>query len=252
MGQFIKAGRDGHILTITLDRPEVLNALHAPACRELSDLLDDFGRDDSLWIAIITGAGRAFCAGHDVKDGFHDAMPETGWAGLSRRYDLFKPLIAAVNGPAAGGGWEIALACDIVVAEEGATFSLPEAKVGAAATGGGARRLPQRLSWHLAMELLLTGKRIDAAAAPRLGLVNEVVGPGQALEAARRYADAMLACAPLSLRATKRIALASLESEAREVQHLAAELNEQLKRTDDNREGVDAFVAKRPPRWRGR
>lgn len=124
--------------------------------------------------------------------------------------------------------------------------------MGAAATGGGARRLPQRLSWHLAMELLLTGKRIDAAEAARLGLVNEVVGPGQALEAARRYADAMLACAPLSLQATKRIALASLESEAREVQHLAAELNEQLKRTDDNREGVDAFVAKRPPRWRGR
>jgi len=252
MGQFIKAERDGHILTITLDRPEVLNALHAPACRELSDLLDDFGRDDSLWIAIITGAGRAFCAGHDVKDGFHDAMPETGWAGLSRRYDLFKPLIAAVNGPAAGGGWEIALACDIVVAEEGATFSLPEAKVGAVATGGGARRLPQRLSWHLAMDLLLTGKRIDAAEAARLGLVNEVVGAGQVLEAARRYADAMLACAPLSLQATKRLALASVEAGARDVQLLAAQLNEELKQTADNREGVDAFVAKRPPRWLGR
>lgn len=252
MGQFIKAGRDGHILTITLDRPEVLNALHAPACRELSDLLDDFSRDDSLWIAIITGAGRAFCAGHDVKDGFHDAMPETGWAGLSRRYDLFKPLIAAVNGPAAGGGWEIALACDVVVAEEGATFSLPEAKVGAVATGGGARRLPQRLSWHLAMELLLTGKRIDAGEAKRLGLVNEVVGPGEALQAAHRFAETMLACAPLSLQATKRLALASVEAGARDVQRLAAQLNEELKQTADNREGVDAFVAKRPPRWLGR
>ncbi|WP_420144139.1 enoyl-CoA hydratase-related protein [Sphingobium sp.] len=252
MGEFIQSKRERHLLTITLDRPEVLNALHAPACCELSRILDDFAADDDLWIAIITGTGRAFCAGHDVKNGFHDPMPPTGWAGLSRRYDLFKPMIAAVNGLAVGGGWEIALACDIVVADENAVFSLPEPRVGAIATGGGARRLPQRVPWHVAMGLLLTGNRIDARTAAAHGLVTEIAPPGQAMAVARRYVDDMLRCAPLSLRATKQLALASVEHNAADVQAMATDLAERNNQTFDNREGVAAFTTKRPPVWRGR
>jgi enoyl-CoA hydratase/carnithine racemase len=252
MGNFIRTERSGHVLTITLDRPEVLNALHAAACQELSAILDDFDADDEMWIAIITGSGRAFCAGHDIKDGFHDPMPETGWAGLARRYNLFKPLIAAVNGLAVGGGWEIALACDVVIADEKAVFSLPEARVGAAATGGGARRLPQRMPYHVAMGLLLTGNSIDAATAARHGVVTEVAPHGKALEVARRYAADMLKCAPISLRATKQIALSSVEHNAEPVQKLARELAEKINQTEDNREGVAAFAGKRKPVWRGR
>lgn len=252
MSEFIRTERHGHVLTIILDRPEVLNALHAPACRELSGILDDFNGDDDLWIAIITGSGRAFCAGHDIKNGFHDAMPETGWAGLARRYDLFKPMIAAVNGLAIGGGWEIALACDVVIADEKAVFSLPEARVGAAATGGGARRLPQRMPFHVAMGLLLTGNSIDAATAARHGVVTEVAPHGTALDVARRYAEDMLTCAPISLRATKQLALASVEAEASRVQELARSLADRIKQTEDNREGVAAFVDKRKPVWKGR
>jgi hypothetical protein len=169
MGKFVKTQAEGHILTVTLDRPGVLNALHAPACHELAAIWDDFAANDDLWVAIINGTGKAFCAGHDLVDGFFDAMPESGWAGLARRESLNKPLICAVQGYAFGGGWEIAMACDIVIADTSAAFALPEPRVGFAALGGGANRLVRRMPWHVAMGLLLTGNRIDAETAHRWG-----------------------------------------------------------------------------------
>jgi len=254
MGRFIQTEREGHVLLITLDRPEVLNALHAPACHELSAVFDEFAEDEDLWIAIITGAGKAFCAGHDLVDGFFEPMPETGWAGLSRRHDLFKPMICAVNGLAMGGGWEIAMACDVVVADEHATFALPEPRVGFAALGGGAAGLVRRMSWHAAMGLLLTGDRIDAATAHRHGMVTEVAPPGKVLDVARHYAGSMLRCSPLALRATKRVALAALEPPATRtvIEALSLELAAELSALEDTGEGIEAFKEKRAPIWAGR
>lgn len=254
MSEFIKTSKDGPVLTITLNRPAVLNALNAPACNQLSKALDDYIEDDSLWVAIITGEGRAFCSGHDLLEGFDEPMPDTGWAGLSRRYDLFKPLIAAVNGLAMGGGWEIALACDVVVADERARFALPEPRVGFAALGGGANRLPLRMPWHIAMGLMLTGNSIDAQHAHRLGVVNEVAPAGDVLTVARRYAADMLRCSPLALQATKRLAIASVEPETRQedLYALSLSLADEINTLEDTKEGVAAFAEKRAPVWKGK
>lgn len=254
MGHFIKTDRDGAILTITLDRPEVLNSLHAPACHELSAVWDKFVADDSLWAAIITGTGeRAFCAGHDLRDGFFDPMPQTGWAGMSHRSDITKPVIAAVNGIAFGGGWEIALASDIIIADERARFALPEPKVGFAALGGGAHRLPLRMPHHLAMGLLLTGRQIDAHEAHRWGVVNEVAAHGTVLDVARRWADDVLACSPLAVRATKIVAGNATQPPALRGAVIVEEiaLGERLALANDTREGLAAFAEKRKPVWSG-
>lgn len=254
MGDFIKTDRDGRILTITLDRPQVLNSLHAPACHELSAVWDMFVAEDSLWVAIVTGAGeRAFCAGHDLRDGFFDPMPETGWAGMSRRSDITKPVIAAVNGIAFGGGWEIALGSDIIIADEQASFALPEPKVGFAALGGGAHRLPLRMPHHLAMGLLLTGREIDAHEAHRWGLVNEVAAHGKALDVARRWAGDVLTCSTLALRATKIVAGHATEPPALRdaVKAEEIELGERLAAARDTAEGLAAFAERRKPVWSG-
>src|SRR5882757_4621841 len=146
MGEFIRVEQSGRVLTITLQRPKLMNALHAPACRELSAVLDSFQADPDVWIGIITGEGdRAFCAGHDLAEGFDDPMPSTGWAGMAERTDITKPLIAAVNGLAFGGGFEIALCCDVAVADERAVFCMSEPRVGFVALGGGVQRLSMRL-----------------------------------------------------------------------------------------------------------
>ena len=158
--------RDGHVTVVTLQRPEVMNALHAPAHRELHAVFDAYAADPDQWVAIVTGAGaRAFSAGNDLK---HQAAggaldwPPTGFAGLSSRFDLDKPIIAAVNGVAYGGGFEIALACDLVIAAETASFSLPEPKVGLAAIGGGLHRLPREIGLKAAMGIILTGRPVSA------------------------------------------------------------------------------------------
>lgn len=254
MGKFVKTQAEGHILTVTLDRPEVLNALHALACHELAAIWDDFAANDDLWVAIITGAGKAFCAGHDLVDGFFDAMPESGWAGLARREGLNKPLICAIHGYAFGGGWEIAMACDIVIADSTAVFALPEPRVGFAALGGGANRLVRRMPWHVAMGLLLTGNRINAETAHRWGAVTEVAPAGTALAVARRYAEDILTCAPQAVRATKEAARATVEPDAaeRDLYALSLRLAAHLTTLQDTREGLDAFAQKRPPVWTGR
>lgn len=255
MSEFLKLDRDAHVLTITLNRPAVHNALHVPACNELSAALDEYQLDPELWVAIITGAGeRAFCAGHDLLDGFHTPMPSTGWAGLSERTDITKPLIAAVNGMAYGGGCEIALACDLVIADERAVFALSEPRVGFAATGGGITRLVQRVPAAIAMGMLLTGRRVDAAEAHRWGMATEVVPAGTSVEAAKRWANEMMACSPAALRYTKQLAMSVLDGTSSHVSttNWRREIGAELRRLEDTREGVAAFAEKRKPVWKNR
>jgi enoyl-CoA hydratase/carnithine racemase len=252
---YLQTGKNAHVLTITLNRPEKHNSLNALACFELDTVLNDFEVDPQLWVAIITGAGdRAFCAGHDLGDAPDAPMPASGWAGLAQRTTCNKPLIAAVNGLAMGGGFEIALACDLVIADERACFAMSEPRVGAVALGGGAQRLALRLPRAVAMGLLLTGRKITAAEAFRLGLVTEVAAAGAALAVAQRWAAEILECAPLSVRYTKQLAL-----EASEAAGLASSIGQRsdsvaraLFDSEDTQEGISAFNEKRKPVWRGR
>ena len=251
--EHIRTHREGHLLTITLARPRVRNSLHAPACFELDQAWTEFANDPDLWIAIITGEGHAFCAGHDLGSAPDEPMPESGWAGISERKPIDKPIIAAINGAAFGGGLELALVADILVIDENAKMALSEPKVGAVALGGGAQRLVRRLPAAIAMETLVTGRTMDAAEAQRGGLVNEVVPAGGALEAARRWAATIMTCSPLAVRETKRLAIESLEGE------LHRQIAEGMRTTvpkvfawEDTKEGIAAFLAKRAPVWRGR
>jgi enoyl-CoA hydratase/carnithine racemase len=257
MPEFCRTERDGRVLLVVIDRPDVHNALHPPASQELAGVWDEFERDPDAWVAIVTGAGeRAFCAGNDLKfqaAGGRFSMPESGFGGITARYHMAKPVIAAVNGVAMGGGFEIALACDLVVASENAVFALPEPRVGLAALAGGIHRLPRQIGLKRAMGMLLTGRRVSAREGLELGFVNEVVPPGELIEAARRWADAILECAPLSVRATKQAALLGLDSP-----DLATAVNQRYEamvamlRSEDFVEGPRAFAGKRKPAWKGR
>ena len=215
MGEFCDVERDGRLLIVTINRPEVMNAVHPKANAELASVFDEFCADDGLWVAILTGTGdRAFCAGNDLKfqaAGGVITVPETGFGGLTSRTDNSKPIIAAVNGVAMGGGFEIALACDLIVASENAVFALPEPRVGLAAMAGGIHRLPRQIPLKHAMGMLLTGRRVSAEEGARLGFVNEVVPHGELMAAARRWAAQILECAPLSVRASKQAAMQGLE-----------------------------------------
>ncbi len=255
MPEHINVERDGRLMIITMNRPKTLNALHTPACVEMSAALDELQNDPEVWIGIITGAGdRAFCSGHDLVNDFFEPMPATGWAGMAKRRGLYKPIISAVNGYALGGGFEIALMSDIVVAEERASFGLTEPRVGFCAFGGGSQKLPLRLPKPIAMGMLLTGNRMGAAEAARWGLVNEVVPNGTSLEAARRWADNILKCSPAAVRFTKQIAMMSLEPEIthRPPFDVVEELKPVLFAMEDTKEGMRAFAEKRKPVWTGR
>jgi enoyl-CoA hydratase/carnithine racemase len=258
MRQFCKTERDGHLFVITINRPEVMNSLHPPANRELSDAFDEFQNDAELWVAIITGAGdKAFSAGNDLKyqasGGDMSGQPKSGFAGLTARYDNVKPVIAAVNGVAMGGGFEICLACDLIVAAENAVFALPEPRVGLAALAGGVHRLPRQIGLKNAMGMLLTGRRVSAREGKELGFVNEVVPAGQALAAAKKWGAQILECAPLSVRASKQAAMQGLDAASLEAaQAMRFEQLQLMVRSQDFIEGPLAFSQKRPPQWKGR
>lgn len=258
MPEFCKSERDGPILTVTINRPDVMNALHPAANLELETVFDDFVADPDLWVAIITGAGdRAFSAGNDLKfqateGGGAVTGPQSGFGGLTSRFDNSKPVIAAVNGVAMGGGFEIALACDLIVAAENAVFALPEPRVGLAALAGGVHRLPRQIGLKRAMGMLLTGRRVSAAEGLELGFVNEVVPAGEASNAARRWADQIVECAPLSVRGSKQAAMEGLRAPSLE-EAMAGRyplLGEMVK-SEDFVEGPRAFAEKRKPNWKG-
>src|SRR3954469_10964287 len=211
--QFCIVEDEGPLRIVTLNRPEVLNALHADANDELAEVWDEFAARDDLWVGIVTGAGeRGFSAGNDLKvqaGGKRRPNGPRGFAGICNRFDLAKPMIAAVNGVAMGGGFETALACDIIIAAENAVFALPEPRVGLIA-GAGVHRLPRMIPQKQALGMILTGRRVSAAEGKELGFVNEVVLEGQALEAAKRWASQILECSPMAIRASKQSVYKSL------------------------------------------
>jgi crotonobetainyl-CoA hydratase len=257
--EFVTVERDGPVTTVTLNRPEVMNALHSPAHFELAEVFDTFAADPEQWVAIVTGAGdRAFSAGNDLKHqagGGKMESPPSGFAGLTSRFDLTKPLIAAVNGVAMGGGFEIALACDIIIASETATFALPEPRVGLAALAGGLHRLPRAIGTKRAMGMILTGRRVSAAEAQELGFVNAVAAPQDLMRTAREWADQIVALSPMSVRASKEAVYKGLDEPT-----LEAAIRGQgrypavasLFRSEDFVEGPLAFSQKRAPQWKGR
>jgi len=256
MSEFCLTQREGNLLIITINRPEVMNSLHPPGNRALSAAFDEFHNDPALWVAIVTGAGeRAFSAGNDLKyqasGGDMSGQPKSGFGGLTSRFDLVKPVIAAVNGVAMGGGFEIALACDLIVAAENAVFALPEPRVGLAALAGGVHRLPRQIGLKNAMGMMLTGRRVSAAEGQQLGFVNEVVPVGQAVAGAKRWAAQILECAPLSVRASKEAAMRGLGLQLEEAMAVRYDGIAAMVKSQDFIEGPLAFSQKRPPKWQG-
>ena len=208
--EFCTVEKDGHLTIVTINRPDVMNSTHYEADLELDQVWDEFAEDPEQWVGIITGAGdRAFSTGNDLKMHAKRGVrqfPKGGFAGLTTRFDLDKPVIAAVNGIAMGGGFELALACDLVIAAENAFFALSEPRVGLSALAGGVQYLPRAIGLPRAMGILLTGRRVPAKEGYELGFVTAVAPAGGAMEEARKWAAQMLECSPLALRATKEVA----------------------------------------------
>lgn len=248
----------GGITTVTLMRPASLNAITPDMHDELEAAFNAFAADPAQEICVITGEGRGFCAGSDLKAvaaGGHRHYPAHGYAGLIERFDCPKPFIAAVNGVAMGGGFELALACDIIIAAESASFALPEPLVGAVALGGGLHRLPRQIGMKQALGLILTGKRVSAAEGLLLGFINEVVPDVDLAAATQRWCAEILRCSPMAIRASKETVVRGLEEPG-----LAAAMAAQAdypafaawRTSADASEGPLAFAEKRPPRWQGR
>jgi len=253
----IRVDVSDHVLTIAIDRPEAMNALDPPAHVELSAIFDRFAEDPQLWVAIVTGSGdRAFSTGNDLKylartpPGQRIPFPKTGLGGITARFDLNKPIIAAVNGVAMGGGFEIALACDLIIAADTAIFALPEPMVGVAATEGGVHRLSRMIPFKQAMGMLLTGQRVTAAQGMAMGFVNDVVAPSDLMDTARRWAGAIIKGSPMAIRATKEMALCGQAyATVKEAMSATYPALERLCASHDFIEGPKAFAEKRPPAW---
>lgn len=251
------AFEDG-IVTITMHREERMNALHPAAHHAMQAIFDAIPDEPGARVVILTGTGdRAFCAGYDLRDSIETGVMEIapqGFGGLTNRTDYPLPLIAAVNGIAMGGGFEMALACDIIVASANAAFALPEPKVGWAALSGGVQRLPKAIGIKRAMDIVLTGRTVAANEAFALGLVSEVAPPGEALSTAYRWAEQIAACAPLALRCSKHLAYAALDQADATATLGVADwpMVREMLESEDSVEGRTAFLEKRKPVWQGR
>ncbi|MGE3619480.1 MAG: crotonase/enoyl-CoA hydratase family protein [Acidimicrobiia bacterium] len=246
----------GPLAIITINRPEARNAVNGEVATGIEAALDRLEADDDAWVGILTGVPPVFCAGADLKEinaGNAAALSTArgGFGGIVRR-ERTKPLIAAVDGPALAGGTEIVLACDLVVASTTATFGVPEVKRALVAAAGALFRLGRKLPTNIALELILTGDPIDATRAHHFGLVNRLVEPGEALEAAIGLADQITANAPNAVRESRRIMLSATHAEDSVGWALSSEAFAAAQASEDAREGLAAFIEKRAPRWTGR
>jgi len=258
MTPLVRYELDGHVATITYDRPEVLNAINRPLRRDLNDAFLRFRDDEEAWVGIVTGAGRAFCVGADLKDsgGSTGDFAGTFWEkptvnSFESGWEIFKPVIAAVNGYCLGYGLTLVSWCDFVIAAESAEFGYPEVRMGVAPVVA-AIRLPRRLGWQSAMELLLTGERIGAQRAKEIGLAGWVVPDDRLLDEARSLADRLVASAPLAVRATKEVAVRTASLPPVEAIRFGETMRLVVGATEDATEGVRAAGERRPPRWQGR
>ena len=250
--------RVGHVAVITINRPEVYNCVDDDVAAGIEAALDEFEGDDNVWVIVITGAGdKAFCSGMDLR-AFAKLGREAriftergGFAGVTHR-KLTKPTIAAVNGVALGGGLEIALACDLVVAAENARFGIPEVKVGLVAAAGGITRLAKRIPRVLALEMGMTGEPIDAARAVAAGLASRIAERGKTLEEAISLAESICAASPVAVRQTREVMIASAQMTDDEAWELCRSANRVVLKSEDMKEGQRAFAEKRPPEWKNR
>jgi enoyl-CoA hydratase/carnithine racemase len=256
VSDLVRYERDGHVATITYDRPDALNAINAEMRAGINAAFARFRDDEDAWVAIVTGAGRAFCVGADMREG--GAIGEfagTFWEkptinSFESGWEIFKPVIAAVNGYCLGYGLTLVTWCDFVIASEWAEFGFPEVRLGVP-TIVGAIRLPQRIPWQYAMELLLTGERIDAARAREIGLAGWVVPPDDLMSEARALANRLLAAAPLAARATKEVAMRARSLSMLEAIRFGETMRKVAAATDDAAEGARAAREGRSPEWRG-
>jgi enoyl-CoA hydratase/carnithine racemase len=254
----IEYTKEGRIAILRINRPEAMGALNIEGMKELTRAFMDFRDDDELWVAIFTGTGeKAFCAGVDVKE-FLPFIQETKhkkWqrtAGILRGLDLWKPVIAACNGLTLGGGLEMCLACDIMIASENAKFGLPEVKVGIIPGGGGTQRLPRIIPRRLAAEMLFTGKTITAQEAYRVGLVNKVVPLDQLMTEAKKMAESICEAAPLAVRYAKELMIRGAGLSFDEGLRLEDDMESVLMATEDFTEAISAFSEKRKPQFKGK
>lgn len=250
----LKVERLDGILLLTFNRPEARNAMTLAMSQAMVAALDQLDADPALRVAVVTGAGGNFCSGMDLKGflkGERPSVPGRGFGGLTQSAPK-KPLIAAVEGYALAGGFEAALACDLVVASRTAQFGLPEVKRGLVASAGGLMRLPDRVPYHVAMQYALTGDLLGAERAAQFGLVNELTEPGQALDGALGLARRILANGPLAVQASKRILVESRDWPSAEMFDRQGPIAAPIFETDDAKEGARAFAEKRAPVWQAR
>ncbi|MEC7916511.1 MAG: enoyl-CoA hydratase-related protein [Actinomycetota bacterium] len=250
---------EDRIAYVTINRPEAYNACDQPTYDRLAEVWADFAGNDDAWIAILTGAGdKAFCAGSDIKQNFNSApRPADNFAAAERRdlmrgLEIWKPVIAAINGHCNGGGLEQALSCDIRIASDNAQFGLGEVLLGLLPGGGGTQRLPRTIPLGHALWMLYSGERIDADEAHRLGLVNKVVPFEDLLPTAKTMAETLLKAGPLAVRAIKQAAIQGMSMPLEDGLRLEQHLFHLLASTEDSSEGTRAFAEKRQPQWKGR